>query len=318
MLNDYVEDIYNNQSDILHEEPVTIFDQIGSGISMEDAFKGVKNDTNYNMLSETVYIICEKKSFRADALYNMFSGEYNTKIIYTSTDGIPEMTRPLCFVIDITSTDNRAAQKMIYYIQDIAYENNRHIFLIGEPEDIESAKAFFNRRDISVTDFPRPIDVKECIEEIKAIVENPPRIKRTKHVLVVDDSTIFLKLLKNTLGKHYKVTTAQSAFECIKILSGLSEPPDMVIIDYMMPVCDGLTLCGMLKEQPEYKNLAIVFYSGMSDVDNIIQVMPMIDGYILKDKPVTRLDGYLEDIFKKKKKERKSKEEKKEKKKKRK
>lgn len=282
-----------------------------AGISMEEAFNAINPASS--VFTDTVYIICEKKNFRTDALLTIFSNEYKTKVIYTSTDGIPEINDPICFVVDVTSTESKLAQKIIYYIQDVAYEKNKHIFLIGEIEDLKNARPFFTRKDISVTEFARPIDINQTIDDIKEIISVPPRTVRRKQVVVCDDSLTFIKLLKKTLEKRYEVFTAQSAFDCIKILAGM-DPPDMVIIDFEMPTCDGMTLCSMIKERPEYKNTAIVFYSGNSDVDNIIHLMPMIDGYILKDKPVTRLDTELEEIFRKKKKERKSKKEKKEKK----
>ncbi len=78
--------------------------------------------------------------------------------------------------------------------------------------------------------------------------------------------------------------------------------PDLIIIDYMMPTCDGLTLCKMIKENKLTQGIPVIFYSGNNNVDEIIQLMPMIDGYVLKSTPVSNLEECLEKLFEKKKK----------------
>lgn len=310
-------DLLDNVTSSIEQQPIQpVFDK--PGISMQDAVSSTE-DYMRNVYNETLYIICERKNFRTDAFLAMFSGMFNVKNIYTSIEGIPQIELPLGFLIDVNFTDQRILQQVLIYIQDVAYAKNRHIFLIGEPDELDIAKAFITRKDISVIKFARPIDVKQCTDEIKNTLTTPPSIKRQKTVICCDDSEIYLKILKKNLEPHYKVYTARSAFDLITILAKHFSPPensapDMFIIDYLMPVIDGMTLVKAIKEKDEYKDVPVVFYTGNTDVDEMIKVMPLVDGYILKDKPVTRLEDDLEGILKKKKEERKSKKEKKKKK----
>lgn len=265
-------------------------------------------------ISGTVYIVCKKKSFRAEGLFNLFSEEYNTQIIYTSDKKMPELVNPLCFVIDITDfIGSKSAQKAVLYINEVAANRNKPIYLIGEPEDLDNTAIMFKRSDISVTKFKRPIDTKRVIYEITTDLLTSKPTEKKKHVVIVDDSITYLKLMQKKLQEHYRVTVASSALECIKLILGFKEPPDMIIIDYIMPICDGPTLVGMLRQEPQLNDTPIIFYSGNTETDDIINLMPMIDGYILKTEPVTDLAFHLEEIYKKKKTELKEKRNKKKK-----
>ncbi len=310
-LSSYLKTDLITTSEIKFEDDTPISSK--AGISMLDAVSSTE-EYRHSLFIENIYIICERKNFRTDALLNMFSGEYSAKVVYTLTDGIPQAEDPLCFVIDVNFADKRTLQKVLVYIQDIAFEKNKHIFLIGEPEELQIARSHFTRKDIAITQFARPIDIKQCTEEIKNIIATPPAVKRKKHIMVCDDSTTICKLLRRTLEPHYKVSTANSAFDFIALLTSAPEPPDMLIIDYYMPVVNGALLLEMIKQKEEYRDIAVAFYTGNSDVNEMISVMPLIDGYILKDRPVTRIEKDLENIFKKKKEERKFKKEKKKKK----
>lgn len=273
-----------------------------------------KTDVGSVDLSKTVYVICEKQSFRSDAFLAMLSCEYNTEIIYTVSGKIPEITDPLCFIIDVASfAGNMFAQKILVYVKDVAYDSNVHIFLIGEPEELSAVGSLVDVKNGSVTMFERPIDANECIIQIKDKLVNSPIVRRKKHIMVVDDSVTFLKLIKKSLEKNYQVTLAASAYECIREITKQGSP-DLIIIDQMMPTVDGLTLCKMIREQPELQGVSLIVYSGTSDVDLMIDFMPFVDGYLPKTEPAVKLNSYVEEVFRAKKKEKRSKKDKKRKK----
>ncbi len=154
-----------------------------------------KEDTH---VQRTAYVVCEKKSFRSDALFTMLEKEFKTSIIYTTeTNNLPTFDNPLCFILDVTEiADNNLAQKIMVYIQDLAFENNIHVFVIGEPDELELAKTYLNRDNVAITWFKRPIDTKQCVDEITSILSTSPVVRRKKRIMVIDDSVTFLKLLK--------------------------------------------------------------------------------------------------------------------------
>ena len=66
-------------------------------------------------------------------------------------------------------------------------------------------------------------------------------------ILVVDDEPHIVKLIKSRLeANHYEVITAGDGEECIKKV--ISEKPDLLILDVMMPVMDGYSTLITLKE----------------------------------------------------------------------
>lgn len=266
-----------------------------------------------SIFNKNAYVICEKKSFRSDALFTLLSEHFNAKISYVADAKLPEFIAPLCFVIDITSffLTDKMAQKIGFYIQDIAADNNIPIFLIGETEDLRGMKRFLNYDTLSITVFERPIDAKECVYEIKSMLMSATTKKKRKHAIIVDDSSTYLKLMRRILENNFRITTASSALDCIKILSiMLPKTPDIMVIDNKMPVCDGIRLIEMLRNDPAFSNIPMVMCSASADTDTLIQAMPAVDGYILKSNPLTGLDVFLAEVIEKKKKEHKSKEKK--------
>ncbi len=84
----------------------------------------------------------------------------------------------------------------------------------------------------------------------------------------------------------------------------------MLIVDQLMPIVDGITTVRLIKEQPDLKKIPVIIYSGNMNVEDTIEMMPIIDFYVSKTEPTVRLNTYVEQVFEKKKKERKSKEKK--------
>ncbi|MGF7032654.1 sigma-B regulation protein RsbU (phosphoserine phosphatase) [Paenibacillus mucilaginosus] len=88
-------------------------------------------------------------------------------------------------------------------------------------------------------------------------------------ILIVDDSPLMLRLFKDTLTKsgYTKVYTAGSAPEAFQIL-GISEDGkpgkaraqiDLILLDIVMPVMDGVEACRIIKRQESYKDLPVIF-----------------------------------------------------------
>ncbi len=244
------------------------------------------------------YIIAEKKNFRTEAFCEQLNRHINAKILYLYEEAIESINNASCYIIDITPEALTVFyQGKLHQLQDSAVDSAIPVFLIGDPEVLEKIEYIFKDANNKVVSFTRPIDVKDCIKQIRHEIKNNTITTNQKNILVVDDSTTFLKLVKKTLKNRYRVTIAQSAFECIKILSKSEKLPDLIIIDYMMPACNGMTLCQMIRDNEETKDIPILFYSGNNNTEEIIQLMPMIDGYYLKSDPIKNLTNYIDNMF---------------------
>lgn len=91
-----------------------------------------------------------------------------------------------------------------------------------------------------------------------------------KVILVIDDSPLDRKVIAKVLERQdFQVFTAASGEEGIRMIPEVQ--PDLVLLDIMMEGMDGLETCKKLKEMPECANVAIIFMTGKTDSDTILQ-----------------------------------------------
>jgi two-component system, cell cycle response regulator len=87
---------------------------------------------------------------------------------------------------------------------------------------------------------------------------NPPVI------LVADDEPVNLALIKRRLEwESYLIHTAENGGEAVEAAKALL--PDLIILDVMMPVLDGLQACRQLKEDPSTRDIPVIFLSALDD-----------------------------------------------------
>jgi len=83
-------------------------------------------------------------------------------------------------------------------------------------------------------------------------------------ILLVDDEPDILEFMEYNLRKEgYKVYTGKNGKEAIDIAR--KEKPNLIIIDIMMPVMDGIEACRHIREIPELKNTIITFLSARNE-----------------------------------------------------
>lgn len=108
-----------------------------------------------------------------------------------------------------------------------------------------------------------------------------PEESRLKQILVIDDDTIMLNLIKTELKEHYNVATAVSGKIGLKFLE--RKPTDLVLLDYEMPVEDGPAVFEKIRANPATQDVPVIFLTGINDRDKIQKVLAMKpQGYLLK------------------------------------
>ena len=84
-------------------------------------------------------------------------------------------------------------------------------------------------------------------------------------ILVVDDSPENIDLLSEVLRDDYRIRVATSGEKALKIVYS-DEPPDLILLDIMMPGISGLEICRRLKANPDRRRIPIIFVTAMSSV----------------------------------------------------
>lgn len=93
-----------------------------------------------------------------------------------------------------------------------------------------------------------------------------PSAEKKATVLCVDDTPTNLFLLVELLKQSYRVKTATSGPQALQIAT--ASPPDLILLDIMMPGMDGLEVCRRLKADDGCRGIPILFLTARTDVED--------------------------------------------------
>ena len=85
-------------------------------------------------------------------------------------------------------------------------------------------------------------------------------------ILVVDDSPENIDILSAILKKQYQVRAATTGERALEIAR--SRPPDIILLDIMMPGIDGYEVCRRLKEDPKTSSIPVIFITTKREVED--------------------------------------------------
>ena len=109
-----------------------------------------------------------------------------------------------------------------------------------------------------------------------------PQEPAKQRVLVVDDEEDLLELVRyNLIKEGYAVECVGSGEQALQ--SARHSPPDLVVLDLMLPAVDGLEVCRRLKADPKTRGVLIVMLTAKGDEGDIITGLDRgADDYIAK------------------------------------
>lgn len=90
---------------------------------------------------------------------------------------------------------------------------------------------------------------------------------RKPRLLIVDDQPTNIKVLANQLKDDYRIQVASSGPRALKIARS-DTPPDLVLLDIVMPDMDGYAVCRELKQDPQTSHLPVIFLSALSETED--------------------------------------------------
>ena len=86
-------------------------------------------------------------------------------------------------------------------------------------------------------------------------------------ILIVDDTPANLSLLSDVLKPEYRTQAAVSGEKALK-LALMATPPDLILLDIMMPGMDGYEVCRRLKADPATRDIPVIFVTAMTEVED--------------------------------------------------
>jgi CheY-like chemotaxis protein len=84
-------------------------------------------------------------------------------------------------------------------------------------------------------------------------------------ILVVDDDPDIIEAITTILESmdEYDVRTARDGLECMEVVK--EDPPDLIILDLLMPRMDGFAVVRELREKPHYGKLPIMILTSVRE-----------------------------------------------------
>ncbi len=126
----------------------------------------------------------------------------------------------------------------------------------------------------------RRLDVDEQAIRLEA-AEQKKEPANKKRILVVDDNGTALRTMKAMLEADYDVALAVSGAQAMTSIG--KQRPDLILLDYEMPVCDGRMTLEMIRADEEMKDIPVIFLTAINDRANIEAVLKLKPaGYFLK------------------------------------
>lgn len=187
-------------------------------------------------------------------------------------------------------------QQAMIYLKDQAAEKDIPIFVVGSIEEKEAIGAWIPEHLIRRF-FERPINVNELVKAMDEYIE-AFGVDRKKKILVVDDSGAMLRNVKGWLEDRYQVILANSGAMAIKYLA--TNRPDLVLLDYEMPVVNGKQVLEMIRTETEFSDVPVIFLTSKDDRDSVMEVMKLKpEGYLLKTMEPAKIIAEVDNFFEK-------------------
>ncbi len=108
-----------------------------------------------------------------------------------------------------------------------------------------------------------------------------------------------LLAMKQLFSSDYQVATAKSGLSAIRSIT--LDRPDLILLDYEMPVCDGSQVLEMIRAEEDFATIPVIFLTGRMDKESVSKVMSLKPaGYLLKSLKPEEIKQNIDSFFQKK------------------
>lgn len=152
---------------------------------------------------------------------------------------------------------------------------------------------------LSETGLGTPVAVQNEVVQTQKYFQSIKKSTKPK-ILLVDDSMTIREGIRRLLVNDYEVSAVQSGVAAIRAIT--LDKPDLVLLDYDMPVCDGRYVLEMLRSEKEFADVPVIFLTSRDDPESVRKVLELKpEGYLLKYLKPTEIRKRVDNFFQKKK-----------------
>ena len=217
---------------------------------------------------------------------------------------------PKIFLFYLDGDETRYNATLTFFESLIVDDPTRHLFLIGNPIDIENAYRIIDK-DLITKAFQRPVNTSDLITQLDIACSGYSMdatnggVQRSftgsedvnkKTIMIVDDDTSFLRSMQTSLSKKFNVYITNSGLNAVDFLK--ERKVDLILLDYEMPILSGLETFRILRSEQMTMEIPVIFLTSKDDKKIVMRVLEgKPENYLLKPISPSILTQTVEDFF---------------------
>lgn len=229
-------------------------------------------------------------------LSDYLSEEYQVQLCTKQLDNVQAMTgifKPDLAIL--SNLEEESDQPLLDWFQE--KHAKLPVLIVVGSKDAHQHKELFENEQFSKLAPPitKNSVLNKCRQFLKAGKASKYKSDKKK-ILIVDDTPLMLRNLKNMLEHAYDVILAPSGRQALDVIP--QEEPDLILLDYEMPEMNGKEVFETILADEDMKHIPVVFLTSVSDrkaVFSILQSKPA--GYILKPAEQEKLLSTVQEVL---------------------
>ena len=247
-------------------------------------------------MEKKLLLISRGSTFMVDAISsNLRDAGFTVRRCEPAIKEIAENTKVIDIILFYLGDYLDDIKEDIVYLKDICIEKEMSLSVIGDDAEVNVLRQTVAEGQIANV-FSRPLDIKNLVSVMENVAQGREAQALKKNILLVDDDASFLKMVKDWLSDDYRVTIVSSGMQAITYIA--KSRPDLILLDYEMPVTSGPQVLEMIRSEVGTSNLPVFFLTGKGDKESVTKVLSLKpEGYILKSAGKTELVSQIKDYF---------------------
>ncbi|WP_352398094.1 response regulator [[Clostridium] aminophilum] len=249
-------------------------------------------------MNKKVLVIHQGGALIVNTLTNLLKDAgIEVRLSAPEADRIRSAAEGVDLVIMVTGIYVLESMEIALYLKKLCQDENKQLCLLGSGDEIAMVKKTIPQELIR-KEFVRPFNIRNVSGDILALFPSGEIQKEENKILLVDDDVMFLQTMQNWLRDSYKVSATKSGMQAITFLA--SNKPDLILLDYDMPVTSGPQVLEMIRSEPDTANIPVIFLTGRNDRESVMKVMSLKpNGYLLKSQSKENIIASVDRFFEK-------------------
>ncbi|MBQ4236830.1 MAG: response regulator [Treponema sp.] len=194
------------------------------------------------------------------------------------------------------------------FLQILNHDHQTAFLLCGSHEELHK---YYERVDANIVKYLQlPVTINDFIQvvneelakirgvEIKSEDEKKKEetVDPRRHILIVDDDPVSLRTFAYILKDDYVTSVVKSGAQALEFLG--KETPDLILLDYEMPVMNGVQTFDAILSEENLKDIPVIFLTGISDAGCVTEALKKKPaGYVLKSEKEEIIKSKIKDVL---------------------